>query len=362
MFQVTARTCAFYQVRFPLASRRESGLCSAGMSTAPVTLPEALFQRLSAQLEHTLRDADFPGLGTLYRGKVRDNFTKGDRIVMVTSDRLSAFDKVLTTVPFKGELLNRLTTFWFEKTRDVARSHLLDVPDPSVLVVKKLRPLPVECVVRGHLTGSLWRDVQAGKGARVYGIELDPAMKKDQAFERPILTPSTKEAVGTHDEPISPKALVARGAVTQKQWDEVSEIALALFKRGQEWARSRGLILVDTKYEFGLDEQGGLWLIDEIHTADSSRYWILDGHEERLKKGEEQKMLDKEFIRQWLISERKWQGEGPLPEIPGEVRVQLAARYCALVEQLTGEAPKLVPGDTKQRIAAALKARGYLPA
>ena len=325
--------------------------------------PTALSEReriLHAQLPHTLRDADFPGLGTLYRGKVRDNFTRGDHIIMVTSDRLSAFDKVLTTVPFKGELLNRLTVFWFEKTRDVARSHLLDVPDPSVLVVKKLRPLPVECVVRGHLTGSLWRDVVAGKGAKAYGLKLDPAMKKDQAFERPILTPSTKEAVGSHDLPISPAELVAKGAVTQKQWDELSEKALALFARGQEWARSRGLILVDTKYEFGIDDDGGLWLIDEIHTADSSRYWILDGYKERLARGEEQKMLDKEFIRQWLIAERKWQGEGPLPEIPGGIRVQLAGRYCALVEQLTGEAPKLVAGDTRSRIEAALKARGYL--
>jgi phosphoribosylaminoimidazole-succinocarboxamide synthase len=320
-------------------------------------------ETLRAQLPHTLREADFPGserLGTLYRGKVRDNFSKDDRIVMVTSDRLSAFDKVLTTVPFKGELLNRLTAFWFEKTRDLADNHLLDVPDPSVLVVRRLQPLAVEVVVRGHLTGSLWRDVQAGRGARAYGLELPAGLRKDQAFEKAILTPSTKEAVGSHDLPISPAELVAKGTVTQRQWDELSQRALALFARGQQWARTRGLILVDTKYEFGIDQAGKLWLIDEIHTADSSRYWIAEGSEERFTRGEEQKMLDKEFIRQWLIAERQWQGEGPLPQIPDQVRMQLADRYCALVEQLTGEAPRLVPGDTRARIEAALRGKGYL--
>src|SRR6478736_1282586 len=247
---------------------------------------------LRAQLPHTLDKADFSALGTLYRGKVRDNYSRGDQIVMVTSDRLSAFDRVLTTVPFKGELLSRLAVFWFEKTRDVADNHLLDVPDPSVQVVRRLQTLPVEVVVRGRLTGSLWRDVQAGKGAAAYGLTLDPAMRKDQAFEAPILTPSTKEAIGKHDEPISPEAIVARGICTQRQWSEVAAKALALFARGQEWAKSRGLILVDTKYEFGVDAQDKLWLIDEIHTPDSSRYWLLDGSEDRFARGEDQRNLD----------------------------------------------------------------------
>src|SRR5436305_3150022 len=183
---------------------------------------------LRAQIPHTLREADFPGLGELYRGKVRDNFSKGGKIVMVTTDRLSAFDRVLTTIPFKGEVLNRITAFWFEKTKDVAPNHLLDVPDPSVLVVRKLRPLSLEMVVRGYLTGSLWRDFQAGRGARAHGIDLPQGMRKDQKFERPILTPSTKEEVGKHDEPISPKELVARGIITQKQWDAMARMALDL--------------------------------------------------------------------------------------------------------------------------------------
>jgi phosphoribosylaminoimidazole-succinocarboxamide synthase len=314
---------------------------------------------LMSQLPYTLREADFPALGQLYRGKVRDNYSKGDRIVMVTTDRLSAFDRVLTTVPFKGELLNRLTTFWFERTKDVAPNHILEVPDPSVLVVRKLRPLAVEMVVRGYLTGSLWRDAQAGKGAKAYGLELPKDMRKDQKFEKAILTPSTKEEVGKHDEPISPKELVARGTVTQKQWDEMARMALDLFASGQAWARQRGLILVDSKYEFGLDPKGKLWVIDEIHTADSSRYWIAEGSEQRFKRGEEQKMLDKEFFRQWLIRERNYKGEGQLPDIPDEVRAELAGKYVELVRTLTGAAPKLEVGDTRARIEKALRKGNY---
>src|SRR5438874_4613014 len=197
---------------------------------------------LKAQLPYTLRQADFPALGELYRGKVRDNYSKGDRIVMITSDRLSAFDRVLTTIPFKGEILNRLTVFWFDKTKDVAPNHILDVPDPSVLVVRRLQPLAVEMVVRGYITGSLWRDYQVGKGARAYGIDLAQGLRRDQRLEMPILTPSTKEEVGKHDLPISPKELVARGTLTQKQWDEMARMALDLFAAGQGWAEERGLI------------------------------------------------------------------------------------------------------------------------
>ena len=279
---------------------------------------------------------------------------------MVTTDRLSAFDRVLTTIPFKGEVLNRITVFWFEKTKDVAPNHLQDVPDPSVLVVRKLRPLSLEMVVRGYLTGSLWRDFQAGRGAKAYGIELPAGMKKDQQFENPILTPSTKEEVGKHDLPISPGELVARGSVTQRQWDEIAQYALALFAKGQSWAKTRGLILVDTKYEFGVDESGKIFLIDEIHTPDSSRYWIADGSEQRFAKGEDQKMLDKEFFRQWLIRERGYQGDGPLPAIPDAVRAELAGKYVELAEKLTGEEPRLEVGDTRARIERALRAKKYL--
>ena len=315
---------------------------------------------LKAQLPYTLRQADFPTLGELYRGKVRDNYSKGDRIVMITTDRLSAFDRVLTTIPFKGEILNRLTVFWFEKTKDVAPNHILDVPDSSVLVVRRLQPLAVEMVVRGYLTGSLWRDYQAGNGAKAYGIDLPKQMRKDEKFEKPILTPSTKEQVGKHDEPVSPGELVSRGAITRKQWDEMARISLDLFAAGQAWAKQRGLILVDTKYEFGLDKAGKLWVIDEIHTADSSRYWISEGSERRFERGEDQKMLDKEFFRQWLIRERNYKGDGPLPDIPDEVRSELAGKYVELVGTLTGSLPNLQVGDTRTRIEKALKTRKYL--
>jgi phosphoribosylaminoimidazole-succinocarboxamide synthase len=322
-----------------------------------MTRDEALF----AQLPHTLREADFPGLGQLYRGKVRDNYSRGDHIAMITTDRLSAFDRVLTTVPFKGELLNRITTFWFEKTRDVVRNHLIDVPDPSVLVVHRLRPVAVEVVVRGYLTGSLWRDHLAGRGAKAYGLDLGAGMRKDQRFDSPILTPSTKAAVGVHDEPISPAQIVAQGLATQREWDAVGESALALFAAGQDWAAQRGLILVDTKYEFGRDAKGELVVMDEIHTPDSSRYWIAEGSTERFERGEDQRMLDKEFLRQWLIRERGYQGEGPLPQISDEVRVQLAGRYCELFERLTGDPAPLAVGDVRARIERALIAKGYLP-
>jgi phosphoribosylaminoimidazole-succinocarboxamide synthase len=202
--------------------------------------------------------------------------------------------------------------------------------------------------------------VQAGRGAKAYGLELDPALRRDQELPRPIITPSTKEAVGQHDQPISPAEVVARAIVSQRGWDELAERALALFERGREWAKGRGLILVDTKYEFGVDERGSLWLIDEIHTADSSRYWLAEGSDERLARGEEQRMLDKEFIRQWLIQERRWQGDGPLPDVPDEIRVELASRYAALVQRLTGEAPALRVGDTRARIEGSLRAKAYL--
>jgi phosphoribosylaminoimidazole-succinocarboxamide synthase len=291
---------------------------------------------LSAQLPHTLREADFPLLGELYRGKVRDNYSKGDRIVMITTDRLSAFDRVLTTIPFKGEILNRLTAFWFEKTKDVAPNHILDVPDPSVLVVRRLKPLPVEMVVRGHLTGSLWRDYQAGKGAKAYGIELPREMRKDQKFERAILTPSTKEEVGKHDQPISPKELVGGGTLSQKQWDEMARISLDLFAAGQAWAKERGLILVDTKYEVGRKPDGTLCFIDEIHTPDSSRYWYAEDYSQRLSRGEEPRSLDKEYVRRWYV-DQGYNGSGTPPAIPDNIRVEAARRYIAAYEQVTGK-------------------------
>jgi len=313
---------------------------------------------LRAQLPHTLRQLDLPGLGELYRGKVRDNYSRGDRIVMVTTDRVSAFDHVLGTIPFKGEILSRLTTFWFEKVKGIAPIHLVEAPDPSVMVVRRAKPLPVEIIVRGYITGSLWRDYQSGK-AGAYGIAWPAGLRKDQRLAQPVITPSTKAEYGQHDEPISETDILGQGLVAPETWQQAKDIALRLFERGQEWARSRGLILVDTKYEMGLSE-GRLVVIDEIHTPDSSRYWVKEGSEERFGRGEEQRMLDKENIRQWLIQEHGFSGQGKPPPLTDEIRVSLARTYVNLYELLTGEAFSSAVGSVEERIKRNLAAKGYL--
>jgi phosphoribosylaminoimidazole-succinocarboxamide synthase len=315
-------------------------------------------EKLRAQLPHTLRQIDLPGLGELYRGKVRDNYSRGDRIVMVTTDRVSAFDHVLGTIPFKGEILSRLTTFWFEKVKDIAPTHLIDVPDPSVMAVKKAKALPIEIVIRGYITGSLWRDYQAGK-AGAYGIAWPAGLRKDQQLEQPIITPSTKAEYGQHDEPISEQEILAKGLVSPEIWREATAVARRLFERGQSWARTRGLILVDTKYEMGIAD-GKLVVIDEIHTPDSSRYWVADGYADRFAKGEEQAMLDKENIRQWLIKEHGFSGHGNPPPLTDDVRVMLAQKYVEVFERLTGETFTSEVGSVDARIRKNLVAKGYL--
>jgi len=315
--------------------------------------------QLRAQLPHTLRQADFPALGQLYRGKVRDNYSQGDRIVMITTDRVSAFDHVLGTIPFKGEILSRLTLFWFDKVKDVAPTHLLEAPDPSVMVVKRAKALPVEIIIRGYITGSLWRDYQAGK-AGAYGIAWPDGLKKDQAFDEPVITPSTKAEYGRHDEPISEADIVAKGLVAPEVWREAVAIARRLFARGQEWARSRGLILVDTKYEMGIGPDGKLIVIDEIHTPDSSRYWMADTYAERFAAGKDPQMLDKENIRQWLIKEHGFSGHGKPPALTDDVRVMLASKYLDLYERLTGAKFESQVGSVAERIGKNLAAKGYL--
>jgi phosphoribosylaminoimidazole-succinocarboxamide synthase len=313
---------------------------------------------IRAQLAHTLRHIDVPALGQLYRGKVRDNYSRGDRIVMITTDRVSAFDHVLGTIPFKGEVLSRLTLFWFEKVKDIAPTHLLEAPDPSVMVVRRAQALPVEIVIRGHITGSLWRDYQAGK-AGAYGIAWPAGLRKDQRFDQPIITPSTKAEYGKHDEPISEAEILRQGLVAPEVWREATSVAHRLFARGQEWARSRGLILVDTKYEMGIAD-GKLVVIDEIHTPDSSRYWVADGFEERFARGADQEMLDKENIRQWLIREHGFSGHGQPPPLSDDVRVMLATKYMEVFERLTGQRFESDVGSVEERIKRNLAAKGYL--
>jgi len=300
------------------------------------------------QLKHTLNKSKIENFGRHYKGKVRDNYYVDNKILMVTSDRISAFDCVLGTIPFKGQILSDIAKFWFDKTADIVPNHFIKSVDPQVLLVKEAKPLPVEVIVRRYITGSLWRDYQASKH-HVYDLPFKDDLKMNEKFNTPILTPSTKEDYGKHDEPISKKEILNRDLVSKEIYEKAEEYALKLFQRGEEWASKQGLILVDTKYEFGLvgDE---LIVIDEIHTPDSSRYWIKDEYEERFNKGENQLMLDKENIRQWLIS-KGFSGEGTPPELDDEIRILLSEKYIELYKILTGKEFQPSVGDVSDRIA-----------
>jgi len=306
------------------------------------------------QIPYTLDAFEGEDLGEHYKGKVRENFHVGDEIIMVTTDRVSAFDHVLGTIPFKGQILTEIANFWFDKTKDIAPNHIISSPDPQVLVAKKAETLPVEVIVRGYITGSLWREYEQGINGQ-YGFMLPEGLKKDQIFDTPILTPSTKAEYGEHDEPIA-RETIMNGLVEESVYAQAEVYALDLFAAGQEWAAKQGLILVDTKYEFGM-VNGELIVIDEIHTPDSSRYWIADDYETRFNDGAGQNMLDKENIRQWLI-ERGFSGEGTPPALTDEIRVSLAERYIELYTKLTGKEFHPLLGDVKTRINNNLEKAG----
>ena len=309
------------------------------------------------QILVSLEKTDFPSLGEKYQGKVRDNYSKDGKIVMITTDRISAFDHVLGTIPFKGQLLNQMTVFWFKKTSDIANNHVLDVPDASVMVVKKCRPYPVEIIVRGYITGSLWRDYLKG-GRSMYGLNFEEGLHKDQKLAKPILTPSTKAEYGKHDLPISKEEIISHGLAPKDIYEQMEKTALALFKRGTEVAARQGLILVDTKYEFG-DYHGELTLMDEIHTQDSSRYWFSKEYQELFSAGKEQHMLDKEFIRQWLIK-RGFSGEGKHPALDDQLKIDAIKKYIEAFELITGQEFAPESGNVLERIRNNLKAKGYL--
>ena len=309
---------------------------------------------IKEQLPYTLDVFEGGDIGERYKGKVRENFYVDDEIIMVTTDRVSAFDHVLGTIPFKGQILTEIANFWFEKTRHIAPNHIISSPDPQVLVARRAETLPVEVIVRGYITGSLWREYEQGINGQ-YGFLLPEGLKKDQKFDTPILTPSTKAEYGKHDEPIARDAIV-NGLVEESVYAQAEEYALDLFTAGQEWASKQGLILVDTKYEFGMVDDE-LIVIDEIHTPDSSRYWIASEYEKRFNEGQSQNMLDKENIRQWLI-ERGFSGEGTPPVLTDEIRVTLAERYIELYTQLTGNEFHPLLGDVKSRIERNLEKAG----
>ncbi len=302
---------------------------------------------LREQCTRTLERTDFAGLGTRIEGKVRDSYVSEGRRVLVATDRVSAFDVVLGTIPFKGQVLNQIAAFWFEKTADLAPNHVLEVPDPNVTIARECQLLPVEFVVRGYLTGvsptSIW--TAYARGERHYcGHQLPEGLRKHERLPVPLLTPTTKAEHGAHDELTSREELVARGAISAERYDRAAEVALRLFGEGTRWAEKQGLILVDTKYEMGLGADGELVVIDEIHTPDSSRYWYADAYEGALSRGEDPKALDKEYVRRWLV-QHGYRGEGPPPELPLEVRCEAARRYIAAFERVTGArfAPDVEP-------------------
>ena len=267
------------------------------------------------------------------KGKVRDILDAGDSLFLITTDRISAFDRVLSSIPGKGEILNRLSLYWFNTTQNILENHVAEEISPRTIRVKPCEILPVEVVVRGFLTGSAYRDYSAGK--TVSGISLPKNMKRDQKFEKPLITPSTKEEAGAHDQPISREDIISSGIVTKKLWEQVEEAAYALFRKGSEILAARNLLLVDTKYEFGLSN-GKLVLADEVHTPDSSRFWFLDTYQALFEKGADQKKLDKEYLRQWLM-EQGFSGDGNPPVILDEVRIEVALRYIEAFERITGE-------------------------
>jgi phosphoribosylaminoimidazole-succinocarboxamide synthase len=279
------------------------------------------------------------------RGKVRDSYAlPGGRRALVASDRLSAFDRIIAAIPYKGQVLNQLAAWWFEQTADVVGNHVLSVPDPNVTICREATTLPVEIVVRGYITGvtdtALWTLYDAGV-PKPYGLDLPAGLRKNDRLPTPVITPTTKGGPGEHDERLSEDEVVARGLVSAERWAEVRRVALEVFRRGSEVAARAGLILVDTKYEMGIID-GRLCLIDEIHTPDSSRYWIAAGYEAAHARGEEPEGLDKEYVRRWLKSVG-YGGEGPPPPMPPDVKVELARRYIAAFERLTGVT--FQPGD-----------------
>ncbi len=296
-----------------------------------------------------LKTVNLKGLGKKYSGKVRDYYIVGDKRVLITTDRISAFDRVLDIIPHKGQVLNQISAFWFDKTKDIVQNHVLSVPHGNVTIAKSAKPIPIEMVVRGYMTGvtgtSIWGSYE--KGDRViYGIKFPNGLKKNQKLPKPIITPTTKAEVG-HDQRLTAEEIVKKKIVSPAIWRQLEKAALALFERGQKICNKAGIILVDTKYEFGLDDKGKLILIDEIHTPDSSRFWVKKTYLERFKKGLEPENFDKEFMRIWF-KKRGYAGDGKPPVMPKSFINKISKRYITIYERITGK--KFVPDKDKIKI------------
>lgn len=312
-------------------------------------------------MTEVLKETSFDFLGPKKIGKVRDIYEQPDRLILVSTDRHSSFDRIIAHIPHKGQVLNQVSAWWFEHTKTIVPNHCVAIPDPNVTVGKKCKVVPVEAVMRGYLTGvtdtAIW--TRYSKGERTFGgVVLPDGMKKNQKLPQPIFDPTTKEE--KHDRTLTTEELISEGFITKELFEKVKRTALALFARGQKLAAERGLILVDTKYEFGLDpstsldsaldkslgagETENLVLIDEIHTPDSSRYWQLGGFAERIEKGEEPEYFDKEFLRLWFKEHCDPYKDKVLPDAPAEMVVEMSRRYIQMYEQITGE--KFVPAET----------------
>jgi phosphoribosylaminoimidazole-succinocarboxamide synthase len=295
-------------------------------------------QTISQNLNRVLEKTDIKNIGARKQGKVRDIYEQPEKIILVSTDRHSSFDRIIAHIPFKGQILTQVSKFWFENTKDIVENHVLDYPDPNVVVAKKFKIFPVEFVPRAYITGStntsLWTMYKNGQ--RDFGdFTLPDGMKKNQKLDKPILTQTTKS--DEHDKPLTGKEVVEEGHMSKEHWEKVSDIALKLFARGQEIALSRGLILVDTKYEFGYDEDGNIFLVDEIHTPDSSRYWQAGSYQQRIDAGQEPENFDKEFLRIWFKENSDPYNDPVLPKAPDEMVAELASRYIHIYEQITGE-------------------------
>jgi len=295
---------------------------------------------LGRYLDNVLWDAGIPELPSHYRGKVRDNYDLPDgRRILIATDRLSAFDRILTAIPLKGQVLTQIARYWFDATREIAANHVLDYPDPNVVVCRRLEIMPVEVVVRDYLAGTTSTSILSmyRQGRReVYGVRLPDGLSDNQKLPETIITPTSKAMDGAHDEPLTPAEIVGRGLLTAAQWREVTDIALRLFARGREIAAKRGLILVDTKYEFGFDAERRIILADEIHTPDSSRYWMQESYGRRFAAGERPESFDKDFVRSWVV-ERCDPYKDEIPEIPREIVQEAARVYITAYETITGQ-------------------------
>jgi phosphoribosylaminoimidazole-succinocarboxamide synthase len=313
------------------------------------------------QMDNTLLKTSFSSLGELYQGKVRDNYIKGDVRIIVATDRISAFDRVITTIPFKGQMLNQVSSFWFEKTKKLVKNHIIEIPDPNVSVVHQCQTVPVEVIVRDYLTGTAWRNYERGKPTS--GIFFPTGLKKNQKLDDILVTPSTKAESG-HDIYISKEEIIKKGMVDKEIYQDMEEASIKLFQFGKEFCKRNGLILVDTKYEFGLKDDEVI-VIDEIHTQDSSRFWILDTYGEKFQNNEEPDILDKEIFRAWLMETYpaifpNISADQEIPPISNDIKIELAKRYMRSYEKITGLEFQAEVADVSSRIEANLRKSNYL--